>query len=278
MLAINLGIWAALNRPVAERPWIGSINCVSFAPFQRDQNPLENKYPTYEQIFDDISRLSRQVDGVRTYTSMHGEDKVPEIAQQYGMHVIAGAWVENINHSKAEDVLADNPVDKAEVDAAVATARRNANVSNLVIGNEAVLRGDYTPHQMAELLKKVYARKPPCRFPPPMCGACGIRIPSWWSPPIIWPSMPCPIGKACRWIRRLQYVMDKYDRLHEKYPDKPIMLAEVGWPSAGPYIKGAEPSKVNQARFIRDFLNAAREKPHQLHDHGGHRPAMEIRA
>ncbi len=244
---------------MAERPWIGSINCVSFAPFQRDQNPLDNKYPTYEQIFEDIRLLSRQVDGVRTYTSMHGEDKVPEMAQQYGMHVIAGAWVENINHSHADDVLADNPVDKAEVDAAVATARRNANVSNLVIGNEAVLRGDYTPHQMAELLKKV---KKETTVP--------VSTADVWS---VWDQNPelvdaadylavhaLPYWEGVPVDQAVAYVMDKYDRLHAKYPDKPIMLAEVGWPSAGPYIKGAEPSKVNQARFIRDFLNAARER------------------
>ena len=257
VLVANLGVWAWLNRPVAERPWIGSINCVSFAPFQKNQNPLTNDYPSYEQIETDIKLLSRQVDGVRTYTSMHGEDRVPEMAQQYGMKVIAGAWVENIGHSQADDPSLEDKVDAAEIDAAVTTGRRNGNVTHLMIGNEAVLRGEYTPHQMATLLKRV---KKETNVP--------VSTADIWS---VWLNNP-ELAEAADYLavhalpywegvpvdQAVDYVMDKYNQLHAKYPKKPIMLAEVGWPSAGPWIKGAEPSLVNQANFIRNFLNAAR--------------------
>ncbi len=259
IVGLNYGAWWWLNRPVAERPWIGTINCVSFAPFQRDQNPLVNNYPTYEQIENDIRLLSQQVDGVRTYTSMHGEDKVPEMAQQYGMHVIAGAWVENINHSQADDPSVDNPADQAEIDMAVKTARRNGNVTNLMIGNEAVLRGEYTPHQMATLLTRI---KKETNVP--------VSTADIWS---VWANNPelaeasdylavhaLPYWEGVPVDQAVDYVMEKYDLLRAKYPDKPIMLAEVGWPSAGPWIKGAEPSLVNQAKFIRTFLNAARAR------------------
>ncbi len=259
VLAVNLCVWAVLNRPVVERPWIGSINCVSFQPIQKNQNALTGDYPTYEQIFEDVRLLSRQVDGLRTYTSMHGEDKVPEMAQQYQMHVIAGAWIQNVNHVRGDDVLAGNPVDQAEVDAAVTTARRNPNVTQLIIGNEAVLRGEYSPHQMAVLLKQVKTQT-----------TVPVSTADIWSNWLNHPEMAesadflavhaLPYWEGVPISKAVGYVMDKYELLHAKYPDKPIMLAEVGWPSAGPSIKGAEPSKVNQARFIREFLNVARAK------------------
>jgi cellulose synthase/poly-beta-1,6-N-acetylglucosamine synthase-like glycosyltransferase/exo-beta-1,3-glucanase (GH17 family) len=259
VLLANLAVWAWLNRPVSERPWIGTINSVSFAPFQKDQNPLANKYPSYEQIEDDIRLLSRQVDGVRTYTSMHGEDKVPEMAQQYGMKVIAGAWIENINHSAAADPSLDNPADLAEIDAAITTARRNGNVTNLMIGNESVLRGEYTPAQMAAMLTRVK-----------LLTNVPVSTADIWSVWLANPDMAnaadylavhaLPYWEGVPVDQAVDYVMEKYDLLRAKYPNKPIMLAEVGWPSAGPWIKGAEPSLVNQAKFIRNFLNAARAR------------------
>ena len=58
----------------------------------------------------------------------------------------------------------------------------------------------------------------------------------------------------------VDHVFRRYDELHAAYPDKKILLAEVGWPSAGPWMMGAEPSNVNQARFIREFLNEAHRR------------------
>jgi cellulose synthase/poly-beta-1,6-N-acetylglucosamine synthase-like glycosyltransferase/exo-beta-1,3-glucanase (GH17 family) len=259
VLLLNFGAWSWLNRPVAERPWVGTINCVSFQPMQKDQSPLTGNYPTYAQMENDVRLLSRQADGLRTYTSMHGEDKIAEMAQQYGMKVIAGAWVENINHSTAPDPSVDNPADQAEVDAAVTTARRNPNVTHLMIGNEAVLRGEYTADQMAALLKRI---RKETNVP--------VSTADIWSNWLAHPELVeasdyiavhmLPYWEGVPVDKAVDYVMDKYDQIHAKYPDKPIMLAEVGWPSAGPWIKGAEPSLVNQARFIRDFLNAARAR------------------
>ena len=259
VLLANFALWFCLNRPVTERPWIGTINCVSYAPYQKDQSPLENKYPTYEQMENDIRLLSRQADGLRTYTSMHGQDKIAEIAQQYGMKVTAGAWVENLAHSQAADPSLDNKADADEVDAAIAVARRNPNVTNLMIGNEVVLRGEYSPEQMAALLKRV---KKETGVP--------VSTAEIWSNWLQHPELAnaadylavhfLPYWEGISADEAVGYVMDKYDQLHAKYPNKPIMLAEVGWPSAGPWIKGAEPSRVNQAKFIRDFLNAARER------------------
>ena len=259
VLLANLAAWSLLNRPVAERPWVGTINCVSYAPYQKDQSPLENKYPTYDQMETDIRLLSRQADGVRTYTMMHGQDKIAEIAQQYGMKVIAGAWVENINHSTNPDVLADNPADQAEVDEVVKVARQNPNVTHLMIGNEAVLRGEYSAGQMATLMRKV---KKETGLP--------VSTADIWSNWLLHPELAesadyialhfLPYWEGVPVDHAVDFIMDKYDQIHARYPDKPIMLAEVGWPSAGPWVKGAEPSQVNQARFIRDFLNAARAR------------------
>ena len=59
----------------------------------------------------------------------------------------------------------------------------------------------------------------------------------------------------------LDHVMMRYRDLRRAFPGKPILIAEVGWPSAGHRFGGAEPSRVDQAEFVRGFLNlAARER------------------
>ena len=55
--------------------------------------------------------------------------------------------------------------------------------------------------------------------------------------------------------------MLRYNELRQKYPNKHILIGEIGWPSDGPWRRGAEASQVNQAKFLRTFFNvAARER------------------
>ena len=54
------------------------------------------------------------------------------------------------------------------------------------------------------------------------------------------------------------YIADKMQRLEAAFPDKPIVIAEVGWPSDGRTRESAVASLANQALFLRRFLDHAR--------------------
>jgi glucan 1,3-beta-glucosidase len=45
--------------------------------------------------------------------------------------------------------------------------------------------------------------------------------------------------------------------VRESFPGKEIFIGEAGWPSKGRRREGAVPSRVNQARFVRELANAA---------------------
>ena len=47
----------------------------------------------------------------------------------------------------------------------------------------------------------------------------------------------------------LAYIMDKLDQVQRAYPGKHVVIGEVGWPSNGVAIGGAQASRVNQAMF-----------------------------
>ena len=66
-----------------------------------------------------------------------------------------------------------------------------------------------------------------------------------------WEDLPIPIGSA------VGHAMAMYDHVQAEFPGKEIAIGEAGWPSAGRHRRGAEPSVVNQARFVREFAAAA---------------------
>ena len=47
----------------------------------------------------------------------------------------------------------------------------------------------------------------------------------------------------------------KVDELKAKFPNKHILIGEIGWPADGPWRRGAEASQVHQAKVIRNFQN-----------------------
>ena len=58
----------------------------------------------------------------------------------------------------------------------------------------------------------------------------------------------------------VDYVFRRYYELQKLYPNKPIIITEAGWPSDGPQQHSATASLINEARFLREFLNRATEE------------------
>src|SRR5260370_1039923 len=54
--------------------------------------------------------------------------------------------------------------------------------------------------------------------------------------------------------------MPKLDAVQAAYPGKHIVIGEVGWPSNGVAIGGAQASRVNQATFLRRFFVEAQKR------------------
>ncbi len=243
----NIAVWAVANRPASDGAWSGMIRNVSFSPYQPDQDPREGRHPTLEQIDHDLAVLSPHVLAVRTYSTQNGLDAVPELAQRRGLTVTAGAWLDG----RPE-------LDDREVEGLIRIARTYPNINRLIVGNEAIMRGDITVEEAIRQIRRVRSEV-----------TVPVSVAETWD---IWLAHPelvrevdymavhilpywdgVPAGQAA------EYVMMRYRQLRDAYPGVPIVISEVGWPSEGPWRMGAEPSLVNQAMFIRSFLNLAHE-------------------
>ncbi len=255
VITVNFAGWYLLNRPVTQRPWDGVIQSISFTPYQADQSPHDKKYPSVDQIDRDMALVARVADGVRTYDALNGFENVPRIAAKYEhFSVIAGAAVNGDKDGPNHDDM--------ELSSLIDIAKRNQNVKALIVGNEQILTNGMTADQLVAMMKRV--RDATRRRPVPVF-TCDNSA-AWLSHPELvagsdficvhilpyWDSVP--VDQAIDQIFKVRKI------LADKYPSKPIILGEVGWPSEGPWQGGAEPSRVNQATFIRQFLNRAREE------------------
>lgn len=260
VIAANLAIWAAFNQPHEAEAWTGEIVGFSYSPYQRGQDPTKNVHPTREQIEGDLKLLSGSVQAIRTYSVIRGQEIIPDLAATDGLSVAVGAWIN-----------ADKTRNEAEIANLLKLAPRR-NVVRVLVGNEALLRNDLPVSELIDYIHRVKKSvwKPVSTAEPPhiwlkypelvqAVDYIGVQILPYWE--------GIPVGQA------VDAVFERLDELHKKYPDKPIVITEVGWPSRGkiiprkayPGIAEAElsgeavPSLVNQATFMREFLNRAKD-------------------
>lgn len=72
-----------------------------------------------------------------------------------------------------------------------------------------------------------------------------------------WENVPVDLPEGEEGTAAVDYVFKRYYELKQLYPNKPIIITEVGWPSDGPLRGRATPSLINEAKFLRAFLNRA---------------------
>ncbi|HJV25745.1 MAG TPA: beta-1,6-glucan synthase [Aromatoleum sp.] len=229
------------------------LKCVSYAPYHLPgQSPLD---PTQiiprEQIAADLAALAKITECVRIYSVDQGLEQVPELARAVGLKVLLGAWIGG-----------DPKRNMVQLGRAITLANDYADVVRvLIVGNEVLLRHERSEDEMRELIEYAKARvHVPVTYADVWefwlkhrgLAASVDRVTVHILP--FWEDNPVAIEGA------LKHVGEVYDEIRHTF-DKPVMIGETGWPSAGRQREGSLPSLVNQARFIREFV-------HQAHANG----------
>ena len=249
LVIANLFFWTYINSPDKVQSWEGPMMGVSFNPARRHHNPQKGLFPSEAEINEDLSLLEGKVHAVRTYSVTNGLDRVPELAAQHDLNVTVGAWISS-----------DPVASQHEVDTLIDISRHNhRNIVRTMVGNEAILRNEVTVDELIGYLRQV--RKHTWR---------PVSTSETWD---IWIKNPelvdevdfiaahiLPYWEGIPAEEALDYVFDRYQALRDAFPNKPIIITEVGWPSDGQPQRQAEASSVNQAKFLRGFLNRARQE------------------
>jgi len=244
--ALTISIWAVVNQPETEPPWPAVIQGFAFSPMRAHHDPLTNKLPTVEELDEDLELLAGKTHAIRTYTVEETLAEVPALARKHGLNVALGAWVDARLNKNAE-----------EIKRLIQVAKKNRqNVVRIIVGNEVLLRRDLPVAQLIEYLQQVRAKT-------------GIPV-STAEPWHVWTKYPelveqvdylavhmLPYWEGIHIDIAVDYVIDRINDLKRLYPGKPIVIAEVGWPSNGRTRQSAVASDQNEAVFLRRFLDRA---------------------
>ncbi|MGD8619358.1 MAG: glycosyltransferase [Gammaproteobacteria bacterium] len=244
--AITISFWALVNQPETEPAWPDIIQGFSFSPMRTQQDPLAGIFPSAGEIEEDLALLAGKTHAVRIYSMEGALPEVPALAMKYGLNVALGAWIDKR--------LEKN---KREVSRVIEVANSNRrNVVRVIVGNEAILRRDLPVEKVIEYIDYVRAR---------------VSVPvSTAEPWHVWLKHPelvqhvdyiavhmLPYWEGIPISHAVDFVFNRLNELKQRYPDKSIVIAEVGWPSHGRTRQGAVASEANEAIFLRRFLQRA---------------------
>ncbi|MCA1907570.1 MAG: exo-beta-1,3-glucanase [Magnetospirillum sp.] len=247
----SLAGWWWFNRPVPmELTFEEPFPSVSFASFRRGQSPITGDYPPPAQVEEDLKSLVGVTKGIRTYTSREGLDVLPDLARKHGIEVTHSAWL-----GKKTDI------NTKEVQELIKAANAHPDViKRVIVGNEVLLRQDLTPEQLIAYIRQVKAAvKQPVSYAD--VWAFYLRYPQvadevdYITIHILpyWEDEPIGVEQSA------EHIVKIYRMIQEKFPGKPILIGEAGWPTKGRNRGPAAVNMENAAYFVRTLARVAHE-------------------
>ncbi|HMA49691.1 MAG TPA: exo-beta-1,3-glucanase [Magnetospirillaceae bacterium] len=236
-------VWWFADRPVpVAAEYSKPFYSMSFAAYRRGESPLTQTYPTPQEVEQDLQVLVGRTRNIRTYTSREGLEHLPELAEKYGIKMTLGIWLGT-----------DKDINEKELAQGIKEANEHPeSVTQVMVGNEVLLRGDLTPDELIGYIRRVKeAVKQPVstadvwsfvlRYP--QVGReldfISIHVLPFWD------DEPVSIDQA------EQHLIDIVGQTHQAFPGKRLLIAETCWPSIGRDRGPSVVDVVHEADYIR---------------------------
>ena len=222
------------------------LHGLAFSPYGPGEGPAEGEgggTPITEAgLRARLEVLAPHTRWIRTFSCTQGHERSPRVARELGLKTMVGAWIGP-----------DAARNRAELDGLIALAREGL-VDIAAVGNEVLLREEMDDDALIALLDEVRAAAPGVPVAtvdayflfvahPRVAAACDL-LPVNCYP--FWEGVPLE--------RAVPYAEEMVRRVRQLEPDKPVLIAETGWPSAGRAVGGAEPSLRNMALYLHEVL------------------------
>ena len=246
LVIINFSIWSYVNNPLQLQPWTKTTMGLTYDPTRKTDDPRDNIFVKEHDLEQDLALLENKVHAIRTYSMLRGQDKIPEIAAKHNLNVTMGAWIDG-NLEK----------NRQELETLINISRQdNPRIIRVMVGNEVMLRADITEDALIEYIREVKKRN----WRP-------VSTSETWAEWIKHPKLAAevdfiavhilPYWEGIAAEDAVDYIFDRYHDVQKAYPNKPIIITELGWPSDGQPARHATASVSNQAKVLREFLNRA---------------------
>jgi cellulose synthase/poly-beta-1,6-N-acetylglucosamine synthase-like glycosyltransferase/exo-beta-1,3-glucanase (GH17 family) len=295
--AVHAAMWGVLREKQSAPDFKGILPSVSYSPFEGTAHPDADNIPNPEKIRADMKTLAPLARAIRLYSSTGGVELVPPIANEAGIKVTVGAWIDKtVNRNERE------------IQSAIELAKHNGNVNGVVVGNETIYRGEQISienlgsvpeiglerEEAARLLREESQRVRDAEAQPEdkraealrwaiaennvhrlmkliqrVKGSVNVPVTTgeiwniWLEHPDLASSVDfiaahiLPYWEGFSDKQAVDQALIIYQKLRDAFPGKRIVIAEFGWPSAGYNLKNADPGPFEQAVTLRNFVSRA---------------------
>jgi exo-beta-1,3-glucanase (GH17 family) len=246
---IELRAAPGVRWPIAgvEVEWLApttEIQGIAYSPFRDCQNPNRMKFPSREQIAEDLDQLRHSTNAIRTYSSVGIQGEIPKLAHERGLRVSAGAWLGK-----------DEAANEREIEGVVDIAKR-VPLESVIVGNEVLMTDRMCEDRLIDYIKRVKAA---VTVPvttaevgsvllqhPKLMAVLDYYLVHYYA---FWEGHSIDGGA--------QQVLDELNAFRAHAGGKRVVIGETGWPSDGATKNFAAPTAWNQRRFFREFLSLA---------------------
>lgn len=288
---VHAGLWALAQDTASAPNFTGQLASVSYTPFDGSADPRNNKLVTPAQVRADLKAIAPYTRMIRTYSATNGMEIVPAIAAEFGLRVSLGAWLDTDvkrnereieaviklarQHRNIDSIVVGNETifrgeqlplrnvgltskDGVITDEGRAWTADEARRIREARDAEEVrwVKDDINVRRLGRLIKRVKRETglpvttgeihSVWRYHPSLASAVdfiGVHVLPYWE------------GFSEK--SAVDQAMGAYDKLRRSFPGKRIVIAEFGWPSAGPNRRDANPGEIAQAEVLRDFVRRA---------------------
>jgi exo-beta-1,3-glucanase (GH17 family) len=252
-------------------------NAICYSGYREGQDPRQGDFPSYEEIKEDLLILAKNWSYIRLYDcSQHAEitlkvirDEGLDLKVMLGVDMAAelsnpacpwGAEFDN------KTLVANRQSNSEHIDRLIMLANLYPDIAfSVSVGNEASV--DWTDHLVSVESLIAYARRVKNAVSQPVTF-CENYVP--------WTSKLAPLAAELDFLSvhtypvweflpiegALDYSKQNYQSVVDRYPDKPVIITEAGWPttSNGRGIEPQNASEALQARYYQELMAWTKEE------------------
>jgi len=222
------------------------IHGISFSAY------LEGQYPgsilTRDQIVKRMKILQPHVSWVRSFSCVDGNELIPQIAHEFGLKTLVGAWIDHDLEKNEEEI---NSLIKLG---------KEGHLDMAAVGNEVLLRGDLSEDILLGYINRVKNELPD--IPVGYVDAYYVFASHQSITNAIDVIMTnCyPFWEGFPFDHSLAYMKNMYNIAKSVSKGKKVIVSETGWPNRGSAEKEAVPSYENAMKyFINTYTWAAED-------------------
>ncbi|MCB0579755.1 MAG: T9SS type A sorting domain-containing protein [Phaeodactylibacter sp.] len=228
---------------------IESFKGLCYGPHRDNEDPDFGIQPTTPEMEEDLQFIRHLTTKIRTYGVTDNLEQIPILCEQVGLECYPGAWLSK-----------DECENRRQIDSLIKIANLGLSTTKgLIVGNEVLLRADLSEERLIAYIEKVKEATDDLPVATaetwfhwlhsePLAEAVDIMFVHIY-----------PYWDGVSIEESADYILEKWNELKAKYPDKHMVIGETGWPSEGEIRGEAVPSPENQKIYISDFVAMADE-------------------